>query len=282
MMQPMETLNHSETPDKDLPLRYDIRLLGRILGDTVRAQEGEAGVRAGRAHPAHRSPVPPRRRRGRPAGAAGDHERPADRPGAAASSGPSAISRTSPTSPRTSTTSAAPAPTPWPRRRRGAGTMAYALDRARSAGISRGATAGVLRPRSLQPGPDGASDRGPAQELDRPRDGDRPAARRARPHRVHAGGAGGQPQGAAPRRAHSVADQHPARHAPQGHRRGRQRSCLLRPHLPARAAGLLRRPRGSASAPPTRPGRTSRCRPSCAWAAGSAATATAIPTSPPT
>src|SRR5258708_36475011 len=26
--------------DKDLPLREDIRLLGRILGDTVRAQEG--------------------------------------------------------------------------------------------------------------------------------------------------------------------------------------------------------------------------------------------------
>ena len=42
MMQAMENLNHSETPDKDLPLRYDIRLLGRILGDTVRAQEGDA------------------------------------------------------------------------------------------------------------------------------------------------------------------------------------------------------------------------------------------------
>jgi len=42
MVQPMETLNHNETPDKDLPLRYDIRLLGRILGDTVRAQEGDA------------------------------------------------------------------------------------------------------------------------------------------------------------------------------------------------------------------------------------------------
>ena len=27
--------------DKDAPLRYDIRLLGRILGETVRAQEGE-------------------------------------------------------------------------------------------------------------------------------------------------------------------------------------------------------------------------------------------------
>ena len=31
-----------EVPDKDVPLRDDIRLLGRILGDTVREQEGEA------------------------------------------------------------------------------------------------------------------------------------------------------------------------------------------------------------------------------------------------
>src|SRR5690242_14693083 len=33
---------NGETPEKDIPLRYDTRLLGRILGDTVRAQEGEA------------------------------------------------------------------------------------------------------------------------------------------------------------------------------------------------------------------------------------------------
>jgi phosphoenolpyruvate carboxylase len=31
----------ADDPDKDLPLRDDIRLLGRILGDTVREQEGE-------------------------------------------------------------------------------------------------------------------------------------------------------------------------------------------------------------------------------------------------
>src|SRR5271170_759625 len=31
----------SGPPDKDLPLREDIRLLGRILGDTIRVQEGE-------------------------------------------------------------------------------------------------------------------------------------------------------------------------------------------------------------------------------------------------
>ena len=29
------------SPDKDLPLKEDIRLLGRLLGDTVREQEGE-------------------------------------------------------------------------------------------------------------------------------------------------------------------------------------------------------------------------------------------------
>jgi phosphoenolpyruvate carboxylase len=34
--------NTIEVPDKDLPLRDDIRLLGRILGDTVREQQGEA------------------------------------------------------------------------------------------------------------------------------------------------------------------------------------------------------------------------------------------------
>src|SRR5215468_9268570 len=37
----MDRLEQTETPEKDAPLRYDIRLLGRILGDTVRAQEGE-------------------------------------------------------------------------------------------------------------------------------------------------------------------------------------------------------------------------------------------------
>ncbi|HEX6979427.1 MAG TPA: phosphoenolpyruvate carboxylase [Alphaproteobacteria bacterium] len=38
----MPSINSVDVPEKDLPLRDDIRLLGRILGDTVRAQEGEA------------------------------------------------------------------------------------------------------------------------------------------------------------------------------------------------------------------------------------------------
>ena len=38
----MAILNTTDVPKKDLPLRDDIRLLGRILGDTVREQQGEA------------------------------------------------------------------------------------------------------------------------------------------------------------------------------------------------------------------------------------------------
>jgi phosphoenolpyruvate carboxylase len=36
-------MNAPETPDKDLPLKEDTRLLGRILGDVLRAQTGEDG-----------------------------------------------------------------------------------------------------------------------------------------------------------------------------------------------------------------------------------------------
>src|SRR5882757_8993384 len=39
----MAAKNSVEVPEKDIPLRDDIRLLGRILGDTVREQSGEAG-----------------------------------------------------------------------------------------------------------------------------------------------------------------------------------------------------------------------------------------------
>lgn len=37
----MASIDTTEIPEKDLPLRDDIRLLGRILGDTVREQHGE-------------------------------------------------------------------------------------------------------------------------------------------------------------------------------------------------------------------------------------------------
>src|ERR1051326_788368 len=37
----MEPRQQRDATEKDLPLRYDVRLLGRILGETVLAQEGE-------------------------------------------------------------------------------------------------------------------------------------------------------------------------------------------------------------------------------------------------
>ena len=37
----MNDINRSAVEDKDLPLREDVRLLGRLLGDTLREQEGE-------------------------------------------------------------------------------------------------------------------------------------------------------------------------------------------------------------------------------------------------
>ena len=43
-MNPIEA-DQIEATDKDQPLREDIRLLGAILGDTVRAQEGETVAR---------------------------------------------------------------------------------------------------------------------------------------------------------------------------------------------------------------------------------------------
>ncbi|HJW01769.1 MAG TPA: phosphoenolpyruvate carboxylase [Azospira sp.] len=42
MNQPAALANDKDQPQKDLPLWQDIRLLGRLLGDTVREQEGEA------------------------------------------------------------------------------------------------------------------------------------------------------------------------------------------------------------------------------------------------
>ena len=204
-----------EPTEKDAPLRYDIRLLGRILGDTVRTQEGEAvfdlvehirrtGVRFHRdADEAARqelqtimSGLPTDRR-------------------ARASSAPSAISRTSPTSPRTSTTSAARAPTPWPRRRRAPGTMAYALGRAQRGRRVARAAAGASSPaRCASP----VLTAHPTEvrrksSIDREMEIARLLDERDRvqftPEELAANRGG-----AAPRRADPVADQHPARHAP--------------------------------------------------------------------
>ena len=61
-----------DSADKDTPLRYDIRLLGRILGETIRAQDG-GQTSTGGADPPDGAAVPPQRRRCGATGAAGDH-----------------------------------------------------------------------------------------------------------------------------------------------------------------------------------------------------------------
>ena len=38
-----DSLNTTDAIDKDLPLKEDTRLLGRVLGDVLRAQVGDAG-----------------------------------------------------------------------------------------------------------------------------------------------------------------------------------------------------------------------------------------------
>ena len=168
--------------EKDAPLREDIRVLGRLLGDTVREQEGaevfdlverirQASIRFHRDNESARAANSPRRsivstatRRSR-------------------SCGRSAISRISPTSPRISTTSAATARMSIARSAAASRLAAHACNRARAAGFDGAALTRFLRRRAGQPGVDGASDRGPAQEHDQPRTGDRRAARRARAHR---------------------------------------------------------------------------------------------------
>ena len=115
--------------------------------------------------------------------------------------------------------------------------------------------------------------------LDAERDIAQPAdrARRdqgARPAQGRAGAARtGRQRGADPRpRDAAVADAPAALHQAHRGRRDRERAELLRGHLPARDPQALRRP-GARAGPA--PGGAA----SCAWASGSAATATAIPTS---
>jgi len=59
------------------------------------------------------------------------------------------------------------------------------LGRAPPSPASRASNCRASSTTPVQPCPDGASDGNPPQELDRPRDGDRPPARRARSDRVH-------------------------------------------------------------------------------------------------
>ena len=73
-----------------------------------------------------------------------------------------------------------------------ASMLAQTLAHARAAGISAADLRKFFADRPGQPGPDRASDRSPPQEHDRPRDGDRSAARPARTGATHARGGRGR------------------------------------------------------------------------------------------
>ena len=208
---------------------------------------------------------------------ADDPEQPVARAAPTRSSAPSAISRISPTSPRTSTTSAAPAPMRW--RRLGPAARARsprALKPCRGGGHQPGRARGLLRAPRWSAGADRAPDRGAPQEHHRPRDGGGATPGRARPQRL----------------------------TPE--EEAANKEALRRAILTLWQTSILRRnrlkvidevtnglsyydytffeelPRFYASledqlAAWTRSGTTSSCRRSCAWEAGSAATATAIP-----
>ena len=107
--------------------------------------------------------------------------------------------------------------------------------------LQRRRSAPVLQGRPGQPGADGASDRGPPQEHDGPRDGDRGAARPPRTGAAHAGRDRGQRRAVAPRGADAVADQSAAPDQAHRARRSRQRAFVLRLHFPARGAAAALR-----------------------------------------
>ena len=156
-------MNQLPVPDKDLPLREDIRLLGRILGDTVRSAKARQCSRSSSRFARLRSASIVTRTRAR--GANSRRGSTACRPARPTRSfAPSATSPTSPTSPRTSTTSA---------RRRAHALRPLGATRRDHGLRARRAPAGRHRPAALRsllrrgrdlPGAHRPSDRGAAQE----------------------------------------------------------------------------------------------------------------------
>ena len=117
----------TRSTDKDAPLKEDIRLLGRLLGDVLRDQEGDdvfdvvETIRQTAVRFRRDADAAGRRRTDHPAAQA----RRATRPFRWCARFP--ISRTWPISPKTSTTSAAAARTCWPAPRRSRAASRYAL-----------------------------------------------------------------------------------------------------------------------------------------------------------
>ena len=267
-------MNASSSRRSPIPLNPCVTISGCwAAGDGHRGMRGQAGVRHHRDAAPHRGEIPPRgqRRRRQLLSASIAGQRP-ELGGA-----PSATSCTCPTSPRTAIRTPPARPRP---RRPGAVARQPARDRRRCHGVGARirrllAEACVMPVLTAHP-----TAKCSARHAGRtPRD--RPGAGPPRRH-AHARGAGRDRRHAAGPRGHAVADPHAALHPSDGGRRDRERAVVLPQHLPAGDSAPVRRPvapleprSAKFAAPPRRWNR------SCAWAAGSAATATAIPTSTP-
>ena len=170
---------------------------------------------------------------------------------------------------------------PAPRRARA--RWRYAFERAaRGRASTPGRCASSFDRALVEPGADRASDRSAAQEHADPRARDRRAARRARARsQGDEAELAGNEERLRARHPDPVAHQHAAPDAAEGDRRSRQRPLLLRLHVLPRVAAPLRRTIEDELARQDPAGGTGRSPLSCASARGSAATATAIPSSPP-
>jgi hypothetical protein len=202
------------------------------------SRKAKRSLRNRRARSPDRRALRPRRRPGRPRRT----RRPA-RPAARAtrrksSSAPSATSCNWPTSPRTSTTSAAAAPTTWPARRRAKAASSMPSTAGRRQGIARGRRR-LLRPRAGRPGAHRPPDRSPAPEPDPQPPRSRPPARPARAPANDAGRGSRERPGPGQRHPHPVAVAHAAPGAPQGAGRGQERHHLFQGNLLHRAAAAL-------------------------------------------
>ena len=185
---------------------------------------GRRGVRPGRAHPADLDPVPSRRGQ---AGAAGTRKHPrrhvdqrdrSDRPRFQLFLASRQHRRGPEQHP--------PDARPWSRR--AAAERAYPdIVACKDGRFERRRTARFFQGCPGKPGADRASDRGPPQEHDGPRDGDRGATRPARTDAAYAGRGRSQRRTIAPRRADALADQSAAPDQAHRARRSRQRPFVL-------------------------------------------------------
>jgi L-lactate dehydrogenase complex protein LldF len=262
-----------------LPLRDDIRLLGRLLGDTVRDQEGEAAFEL--VETIRQNSV--RFRRDDDIAARRELEAMLDACRASRPSrwcAPSATSRTWPTSPRTSTTSAA----------RRAHLIAGSAPARRQPGARAAARARL--PASMRRWPPSSTRAQVSPVLTaHPTEvqrksilnchRDRPPARRARPHAAHPRGTAEANDEALRRAVLTLWQTRMLRTAKLSvidevnNGLSYFDYTFLR-ELPRLYASLEDR-----LAAPTRRWGAPELPPSCRWAAGSAATATATPSSPP-